>query len=161
MEVSYSKAFNKEAREIKTRKTDIRAREVCQIGRDDKRKAEKAQTMGVKQKPVPPVIPPIVESVPIESEGVASPDTTSGQADAVEAPPISDPEPIEEPLLKIPAKDRSFSYLHGSIIPPRPPERRTDPYRPDGWDPAGWAGLPKAIKESLYEEWKQHDPEAV
>ena len=126
-----------------------------QTGHDDKRKAEKVQTMGVKQKPLSPVMPPFAESVPIESEGVESPDTTLGQPDVVEAPPTAEPDPLEEPLPKVPAKDRSFSYLHGSIIPQRPPERRTDPYRPDGWDPAEWAGLPKHMKESIYEEWKK------
>ena len=125
----FRKALNREAREIKVRKQDFRAREVLQTGHDDKRKAEKAQLMNVKQKPLPPVIPPMTEVVPEESEGVKSPDVTPEKFDG-DAPPTAEPDTPDEQLPQPPDK-KTFSYLHGSVIPAKPPERRSDPYKPE------------------------------
>ena len=140
------KVLDRETREIKTLKKEVNPREVVQIGHDEPHKAQKAQTFGVKHKPDKPPIPSLVESVPKESEGTESPDQAEGQPSA--EPPTEEPPTIEEPP-KVPQKDKVFSYRHGFIIPERPPDRRTDWRRPDGWDPTEWA-ISEGRKEALY-----------
>ena len=151
------KVFDKENRVISTLKTDIKTHEVRATGHDDTRKAEKAQSFGIRLKPEKPIVPPIVESVPQESEEAESPDTATGQPEPAEAPPIVDPAPVPEPPKVSPNK--SFTYSHGLTIPDHTPERRTDWRRPDGWIPEEWAGVSEAIKEAIYQEWKEKEPE--
>ena len=88
------------------------------------------------------MFPPVTEVVPEESEGVESPDVTPEKFDGGD-PQTAEPDAPIEPLPQPPPEKKVYSYLHGSIIPEKLPERRTDPYRPDGWDPTEWAGLPK------------------
>ena len=56
---------------------------------------------------------------------------------------------------------KRFTYTHGPTIPKEPPERRSDWKRPDGWIPTEWARVPQNVRDAIYEEWKEKEPEAV